>query len=229
MLAAVVNAHSPSFLQSQVLGLEWLDGLEDGSSDEFDMTLVSADLHSTDDLMVPGSVCEVDLLYNSEFMVPEFISNEQSVSQGSSWHSLYQREALEDTAMESFMLQEEVGCSTEDSTLSPASPYLPSMAAAAAGLSSPLTIFDQPIAVVCAPQFAVPAPLVRVSSLQAAANRSQCLLRYREKRRSRKFEKTVRYASRKAYAEVRPRVKGRFAKKDAWGQEYEGALQPSVQ
>lgn len=57
------------------------------------------------DLMVPGSVCEVDLLYNSEFMVPEFISNEQSVSQGSSWHSLYQREALEDTAMESFMLQ----------------------------------------------------------------------------------------------------------------------------
>lgn len=56
-----------------------------------------------------------------------------------------------------------------------------------------------------------------------------CRPRYREKRKSRKFEKTVRYASRKAYAEVRPRVKGRFAKKDTWGQEYEGALQPSVQ
>lgn len=35
--------------------------------------------------------------------------------------------------------------------------------------------------------------------------------RYREKRKRRTFEKTIRYESRKAYAEVRPRVKGRFA------------------
>lgn len=37
----------------------------------------------------------------------------------------------------------------------------------------------------------------------------------------RRFEKTIRYASRKAYAEVRPRIKGRFAKKEeveAWRQ-----------
>lgn len=43
--------------------------------------------------------------------------------------------------------------------------------------------------------------------------------RYREKRKRRKFEKTIRYASRKAYAEVRPRIKGRFAKREevqAW-------------
>ncbi|EMS51897.1 Zinc finger protein CONSTANS-LIKE 5 [Triticum urartu] len=39
------------------------------------------------------------------------------------------------------------------------------------------------------------------------------LMRYREKRRTRRFEKTIRYASRKAYAESRPRVKGRFAKR----------------
>ncbi|KAF7009837.1 hypothetical protein CFC21_024330 [Triticum aestivum] len=39
------------------------------------------------------------------------------------------------------------------------------------------------------------------------------LMRYREKRKSRRFEKTIRYASRKAYAETRPRVKGRFAKR----------------
>ncbi|MQM09074.1 hypothetical protein Taro_041935 [Colocasia esculenta] len=39
------------------------------------------------------------------------------------------------------------------------------------------------------------------------------LMRYREKRKNRKFEKTIRYASRKAYAETRPRVKGRFAKR----------------
>ena len=36
---------------------------------------------------------------------------------------------------------------------------------------------------------------------------------YREKRKNRKFEKTIRYASRKAYAETRPRIKGRFAKR----------------
>eukprot|EP00898_Chlorokybus_atmophyticus_P006384 jgi/Chlat1/6747/Chrsp50S06442 len=40
------------------------------------------------------------------------------------------------------------------------------------------------------------------------------VLRYKEKRKNRKFEKTIRYASRKAYAESRPRVKGRFAKRD---------------
>ncbi|GAY36094.1 hypothetical protein CUMW_279110, partial [Citrus unshiu] len=34
-----------------------------------------------------------------------------------------------------------------------------------------------------------------------------------EKRKNRKFEKTIRYHSRKAYAETRPRIKGRFAKR----------------
>jgi hypothetical protein len=38
--------------------------------------------------------------------------------------------------------------------------------------------------------------------------------RYREKRQRRIFEKTIRYQSRKAYAEIRPRVKGRFAKRE---------------
>lgn len=35
--------------------------------------------------------------------------------------------------------------------------------------------------------------------------------RYQEKRKRRTFEKTIRYESRKAHAEVRPRIKGRFA------------------
>ncbi|CAN0876179.1 Zinc finger protein CONSTANS-LIKE 2 [Linum grandiflorum] len=39
------------------------------------------------------------------------------------------------------------------------------------------------------------------------------VMRYREKKKRRKFEKTIRYASRKAYAETRPRIKGRFAKR----------------
>ncbi|WOK92643.1 zinc finger protein CO3-like [Canna indica] len=46
-----------------------------------------------------------------------------------------------------------------------------------------------------------------------AMDREARVLRYREKRKTRKFEKTIRYASRKAYAETRPRIKGRFAKK----------------
>ena len=47
-----------------------------------------------------------------------------------------------------------------------------------------------------------------------AADRKMRLVRYREKKKNRHFKKTIRYASRKAYAEVRPRVKGRFARKD---------------
>ncbi|CAM0909040.1 unnamed protein product [Alopecurus aequalis] len=44
-------------------------------------------------------------------------------------------------------------------------------------------------------------------------DREARLMRYREKRKNRRFEKTIRYASRKAYAESRPRVKGRFTKR----------------
>ncbi|KAK3210548.1 hypothetical protein Dsin_015254 [Dipteronia sinensis] len=47
----------------------------------------------------------------------------------------------------------------------------------------------------------------------SSADREARVLRYREKRKNRKFEKTIRYASRKAYAEMRPRIKGRFAKR----------------
>lgn len=47
----------------------------------------------------------------------------------------------------------------------------------------------------------------------AGLDREARVLRYREKRKNRKFEKTIRYASRKAYAETRPRIKGRFAKR----------------
>ncbi|KAG8367690.1 hypothetical protein BUALT_Bualt16G0099300 [Buddleja alternifolia] len=46
-----------------------------------------------------------------------------------------------------------------------------------------------------------------------AMDRKARVLRYKEKRKNRRFEKTIRYASRKAYAENRPRIKGRFAKR----------------
>ncbi|KAF5726528.1 B-box type zinc finger protein with CCT domain isoform 1 [Tripterygium wilfordii] len=45
-----------------------------------------------------------------------------------------------------------------------------------------------------------------------SASRSNAVMRYKEKKKARKFEKTVRYASRKARADVRKRVKGRFIK-----------------
>lgn len=42
--------------------------------------------------------------------------------------------------------------------------------------------------------------------------RAERVARYRAKRARRNFAKTIRYASRKKYAEIRPRIKGRFAK-----------------
>lgn len=53
-------------------------------------------------------------------------------------------------------------------------------------------------------------------------DREARVLRYKEKRKNRKFEKTIRYASRKAYAETRPRVKGRFAKRTDSESDIEG-------
>lgn len=60
-----------------------------------------------------------------------------------------------------------------------------------------------------------PAGLLRVQSasqLEPMAREAR-VLRYKERRKNRRFEKTIRYASRKAYAEIRPRIKGRFAKR----------------
>lgn len=67
----------------------------------------------------------------------------------------------------------------------------------------------------------------------ANLTREQRVARYREKRKNRKFEKTIRYASRKAYAEIRPRIKGRFARKEeieAWKAAHGGedAVVPEV-
>ncbi|KAE8690141.1 Zinc finger protein CONSTANS-LIKE 9 [Hibiscus syriacus] len=45
-----------------------------------------------------------------------------------------------------------------------------------------------------------------------SATRSDAVMRYKEKKKTRKFENRVRYATRKARADVRKRVKGRFVK-----------------
>lgn len=56
-------------------------------------------------------------------------------------------------------------------------------------------------------------PPIQVPAQFSPMDREARVLRYREKKKTRKFEKTIRYASRKAYAEARPRIKGRFAKR----------------
>ncbi|XP_073010751.1 zinc finger protein HD1-like [Typha latifolia] len=59
----------------------------------------------------------------------------------------------------------------------------------------------------------LPGPSFHLPPQFSSVDREARVLRYREKRKTRKFEKTIRYASRKAYAEARPRIKGRFAKR----------------
>ncbi|MBA0825033.1 hypothetical protein Goarm_021656 [Gossypium armourianum] len=59
----------------------------------------------------------------------------------------------------------------------------------------------------------LPNPWLLMPLQFTSMNREEKVLRYREKRKSRKFEKKIRYASRKAYAETRPRIKGKFARK----------------
>ncbi|KAF3445301.1 hypothetical protein FNV43_RR14996 [Rhamnella rubrinervis] len=54
-------------------------------------------------------------------------------------------------------------------------------------------------------------PPCQENSIQST-NRNDAVMRYMEKKKTRKFEKRVRYASRKARADVRKRVKGRFIK-----------------
>ncbi|XP_057796724.1 zinc finger protein CONSTANS-LIKE 9-like [Salvia miltiorrhiza] len=50
------------------------------------------------------------------------------------------------------------------------------------------------------------------SAMPPSSSRSDAVMRYKEKKKTRKFEKKVRYATRKARADVRRRVKGRFIK-----------------
>ncbi|XP_047093838.1 transcription factor GHD7-like [Lolium rigidum] len=57
-----------------------------------------------------------------------------------------------------------------------------------------------------------PSGVMGADVLAPTEQREAKLMRYKEKRKKRRYEKQIRYASRKAYAEMRPRVKGRFAK-----------------
>lgn len=81
------------------------------------------------------------------------------------------------------------------------------------GLAAGWTTTWSPADATAAASVVVPGAATAV--VAAAAEREARVQRYREKRKNRKFQKTIRYASRKAYAEARPRIKGRFVKRAA--------------
>lgn len=55
-------------------------------------------------------------------------------------------------------------------------------------------------------------PLSTTDMEQLAENRGKAMLRYQEKKKTRRYDKHIRYESRKARADNRQRVKGRFVK-----------------
>ncbi|KAL4193847.1 hypothetical protein AMTRI_Chr06g178960 [Amborella trichopoda] len=59
-----------------------------------------------------------------------------------------------------------------------------------------------------------PSPVMFIGDLepQCPQARDSAMMRYKEKKKNRKYEKQIRYASRKARADIRKRVKGRFVK-----------------
>ena len=50
--------------------------------------------------------------------------------------------------------------------------------------------------------------------VEALANRESALVRYREKKKKRQYDKKIRYESRKVRADGRVRIRGRFARAD---------------
>lgn len=95
---------------------------------------------------------------------------------------------------------------------------LPTMLSSKAPRSfAPALPTSAPLPTVGAHSFTLPSAVAGAAANVPAPDnltRAQRVERYRQKRKNRKFQKTIRYASRKAYAEIRPRIKGRFAKRE---------------
>nr|ADD60697.1 putative heading date 1 protein [Oryza officinalis] len=84
------------------------------------------------------------------------------------------------------------------------------------GIVPDSTVIDMPNSSILTPAGAInlfSGPSLRMPLHFNSMDREARVLRYKEKKKARKFEKTIRYATRKAYAEARPRIKGRFAKR----------------
>ncbi|KAL5199760.1 hypothetical protein ABZP36_020963 [Zizania latifolia] len=84
------------------------------------------------------------------------------------------------------------------------------------GIVPDSTVVDVPDSSILTPAGAInllSGPSVQMPLQSNSMDREARVLRYKEKKKTRKYEKTIRYAARKAYAEARPRIKGLFAKK----------------
>ncbi|KAL5226167.1 hypothetical protein ABZP36_012806 [Zizania latifolia] len=84
------------------------------------------------------------------------------------------------------------------------------------GIVPDSTVIDMPNFSILTPAGAInlfSGPSIQMPLHFNSMDREARVLRYKEKKKARKFEKTIRYATRKAYAEARPRIKGRFAKR----------------
>ncbi|KAG2580299.1 zinc finger protein CONSTANS-LIKE 15-like [Panicum virgatum] len=75
-------------------------------------------------------------------------------------------------------------------------------------LTREISFGDQTVSPVAAERPAA----MRIDSETLAQNRDSAMQRYREKRKNRRYEKHIRYESRKLRADTRKRVKGRFVK-----------------
>uniref|UniRef100_J3MUT0 CCT domain-containing protein n=2 Tax=Oryza brachyantha TaxID=4533 RepID=J3MUT0_ORYBR len=77
------------------------------------------------------------------------------------------------------------------------------------GLTKEISFCDQTVVPTGADR---PSSSIRIDSETLAQNRDSAMQRYREKKKNRRYEKHIRYESRKLRADTRKRVKGRFVK-----------------
>ncbi|KAG8076002.1 hypothetical protein GUJ93_ZPchr0006g44502 [Zizania palustris] len=93
-----------------------------------------------------------------------------------------------------------------------------SFSAMEVGIVPDSTVVDVPGSSILTPAGAVgllsgPSVQMPMPLKSNSMDREVRVLRYKEKKKTRRYEKTIRYAARKAYADARPRIKGLFAKK----------------
>lgn len=149
---------------------------------------------------------EAELSGFDEFLVPEI---EPPVTQPPSKVALKQEreEPLPAPVAEPYRLPR-----TEAAPAGPA----PTVPAPAASQAAPIACTYPPESVATVDNY-IPHSLLPFDFADrnaALAERREKVQRFREKKKNRQFKKLIRYASRKRYAEVRPRIKGRFARKD---------------
>ncbi|XP_066381894.1 zinc finger protein HD1-like isoform X2 [Miscanthus floridulus] len=133
----------------------------------------------------------------SEYLVPSEVAMANEQQQQSGYGVLGAEQAASMTARISFSSSMEVGIVPDNmaATDMPNSGILLTPAGAISLFSS--------------------GPSLQMPFHLTSMDREARVLRYKEKKKSRKFEKTIRYATRKTYAEARPRIKGRFAKRSS--------------